>query len=204
MRIEGTYGFPAPVSRVASALTDPAVLQRAIPGCERLIQLGPTHPSGTVTFELRLRAGPGAAVYATQAALVVRPQDGQIRLEVRGYGPQSMVSARGTMNVAGDSAHTSVSYVWEIKPQGLREDQQAALSNGAGQRLIQSFYGTLAQVLRASRYAAPDRDSRQVARAPRVRAWARRVAGASAAKAVGLALVALFLRLARRFGAHRA
>src|SRR5882672_2614211 len=36
MRIEGTATLHAPAARVWAALTDPAVLARTIPGCQRL------------------------------------------------------------------------------------------------------------------------------------------------------------------------
>ncbi|HJX85529.1 MAG TPA: SRPBCC domain-containing protein, partial [Candidatus Angelobacter sp.] len=36
MKIEGSHTIPAPRDRVFAALTDPAVLQKCIPGCEEL------------------------------------------------------------------------------------------------------------------------------------------------------------------------
>ena len=40
MKIEGTHELRAPRERVWQALVDPAVLQRCIPGCERLERTG--------------------------------------------------------------------------------------------------------------------------------------------------------------------
>ena len=41
MKIEGTTDIAAPRDRVWSAFLDPAVLSKAIPGCEELVSIGP-------------------------------------------------------------------------------------------------------------------------------------------------------------------
>ena len=41
MKIEGTREIPAPRDRVWAAFLDPAVLSKAIPGCEALEEVGP-------------------------------------------------------------------------------------------------------------------------------------------------------------------
>ena len=41
MKIEGTTDIAAPRDRVWSGFLDPAVLSKAIPGCEELVSIGP-------------------------------------------------------------------------------------------------------------------------------------------------------------------
>ena len=40
MKIEGTHELHAPRDRIYAALIDPVVLQRCIPGCERMEKTG--------------------------------------------------------------------------------------------------------------------------------------------------------------------
>ena len=54
MKIEGTQELNARRERVFQALTDPAVLQRCIPGCERLERTGEN------SFSTTLNAGVGS------------------------------------------------------------------------------------------------------------------------------------------------
>ena len=51
MKLSGEATINAPVDRVYAALTDPAVLVRTIPGCQRLEQTGPD------TFKATVAAG---------------------------------------------------------------------------------------------------------------------------------------------------
>jgi carbon monoxide dehydrogenase subunit G len=54
MKIEGTHELHASIERVYETLIDPAVLQRCIPGCERL------EKTGENSYSTTLRAGVGS------------------------------------------------------------------------------------------------------------------------------------------------
>jgi carbon monoxide dehydrogenase subunit G len=148
MRIEGTYTFPAPLDRVFTALAEPDVLAKAIPGCERLAQMGPARDDGAITLEVRLRAGAGSAVYLTTAELAALRQPAQVRVDLHGLGPAGPITAHGTLHLTERDDQTEGRYQWEIEASGLREEQQDALSNGTGQRLAQSFCERITVALR--------------------------------------------------------
>src|SRR5205823_11211546 len=40
MKLAGTYQFPAPREKVFAALIDPAIIQKCIDGCERMVATG--------------------------------------------------------------------------------------------------------------------------------------------------------------------
>ena len=48
MKLEGTYEVKAPRDKVWNAFLDPATLQKAIPGCEKLEQIGPDEYKATL------------------------------------------------------------------------------------------------------------------------------------------------------------
>src|SRR5260221_4660393 len=83
MKIQGTQKLHALRERVYSALTDPKILQRCIPGCESLEQTA-EHPQAAV-----FKAGAGAIQSTFQGE--VRLEDMRLpdhyRIVVEGKGP---------------------------------------------------------------------------------------------------------------------
>jgi carbon monoxide dehydrogenase subunit G len=160
MEIEGTFTFAAPLDRVFTVLTDPEALGRAIPGCERIMQLGPAGDDGTLTVEVRLRANPGAAVYAATAEVTPRrePTDAstaELRVELRGRGPAGPVTAHGTLHLAAEGDLTQGQYRWGIEPSGLRESERNALDDGDGAHLAARLCEQLAAELRDGDHRPP-------------------------------------------------
>src|SRR5260370_33395353 len=86
MRVDGTYTFSGSSARLLAALEDAETLARVVPGCERLLQLGPAG-DGTLAFEARMHMA-GAIVTATVHASVTRAP-ARLRLDLRGYGRQA-------------------------------------------------------------------------------------------------------------------
>lgn len=225
MRIEGTYTFPAPLDRVFAVLANPDTLARALPGCERLTQLGPPGERDEAALELRLRAGPGRAVYTTTARLAAMRHPAHLRLELDGRGPGGPVRAHGMLHLADEGDGTLGAYLWDIDAEGLPEEQRSALSNGAGQRLAQDFCARVVEALRAEptpaspngmpdgmppaavvhavtargRIVALPRPSRAPLAAS-VRLVVRRAAWMGAGLALGLGALALVVALAHRLG----
>jgi carbon monoxide dehydrogenase subunit G len=218
MQVDGTYTFPASLERVFAALVDPDMLAHAVPGCERAIQLGPADEHGTLTLELRLRAGPGPAVYTTTAEVVPQRNPTQIRAEVHGLGPHGPIVAHGTLRLSEEGVATRGMYRWEIEPDSLRPEQQALLGSGAGQRLAELFFEQLAASLHAGgalngklpgatvvetrtprgRIVALPGGTAVPADRPENDDWPRQAVWMSAGLVVGLGALALTISLVRR------
>src|SRR5712671_6665600 len=82
MKIEGTQKLHAPRERVFSALADPEILQRCIPGCESL------EKTGENIYAATLKAGVGAIKGKFKGAVRLedmRPSD-HYRIVVEGKG----------------------------------------------------------------------------------------------------------------------
>ena len=160
MRIEGTATFPATAERVFAALVTPATLARAIPGCERLIQLGPTTPDETTTFEVRVRGSDGGvATVALQVTRARRPE--YLRVDLHSQGPQGAVAATGRIDLVEQEGRTIGAYVWDVAPRpsdalgAISGEGQAhstpasVITQEAGQVLAGVICERLAQTLRA-------------------------------------------------------
>jgi carbon monoxide dehydrogenase subunit G len=133
MRIEGTYTFPTTIDRVFAALLRPDVLAETIPGCERLIQLGPTSASGDVTFEARVQSetsGPATLTLKTTASR----QPEHMQLEISGYAAGARISGQAVIDLvdmAEQGDHTLGAYVLTLADLGW--------SSAACQIVIQEF-----------------------------------------------------------------
>ncbi|MGE5335019.1 MAG: CoxG family protein [Nitrososphaerota archaeon] len=136
MRIEGTYTFPAPIEQVFSALTHPDVLGEIIPGCERLVQLGPATSDQSPVYEIRLRRGPGADVYTLTLTLSTVQSPAHLRADLDGRGPDGPFSGHGSIDLVQKDGQTVVTSVWEVKSPvlaGLPAGRQSAWNDSAEQ-----------------------------------------------------------------------
>lgn len=132
MKIEGTYTIEAPRERVFAALTDPAALQRCIPGCEQM------EKSGDNRYNAKLTAGVGPVkgIFTATVSLdqLVPPE--HYRLVVEGKGQPGFVNGSGEMNLKGAGGATEIHYTGEVNVGGLIAS--------VGQRMIQSTANLLA------------------------------------------------------------
>lgn len=144
MRIEGSYTVPGRIERVYEALLDPMLLGRILPGCERLIQMGPPAADGTVTFEARMR--PATDVAPVTVTLDVAPKRRPARLEfsLRGQGAGVSLTGRGGIDLVEDGQHSIAGYAIEIVPAGdtslvPRAEAVQAQARAACERLAQAL-----------------------------------------------------------------
>lgn len=165
MRIEGTFTFAVPLRSLKAALRNPDVLARALPGCERLTQMGPADAQGAATYEVRMRLQPSAS--PVQATLrVAQPSEREIRVEVRGVGPNGPLTARGTMTLLDQGTQTQSIYSWETPasassasaaPEAIPAPTNSANGTGSAtngkstdDQLIADFYTQLETLARGS------------------------------------------------------
>jgi len=125
MKIEGTQEISADRERVYSALIDPAVLQRCIPGCEKL------EATGENTYSARLRAGVGSIKGIFNGA--VRLEDMQppsrYRMIVDGKGQPGFLKGSGEIALDEKNGATLITFSGDVQVGGTIA--------GVGQRMIQ-------------------------------------------------------------------
>lgn len=159
MRIEGTYTYSATSARVFGALTEPEALTRLLPGCKRLIQLGPTDANGAVSFEARLSQG-DATTTVTLTIIATRPP-AHLRVELRGAGPWGPFSGRGSLDLVEqeEQERTLLAYAWDVvmeeqTPGRQRDAQQFA--RALCERLGVNLSAQESEVEDLAAYALPD------------------------------------------------
>jgi carbon monoxide dehydrogenase subunit G len=102
MRVEGTHVFDAPRDIVWPMLLDPKVLAKALPGCERLEQVGDNQYEGA----MKIKIGPVQGTFDGQITLsdITEPESASI--SVSGEGIPGFVTGTGrlTLEEAGEQA----------------------------------------------------------------------------------------------------
>ena len=132
MKIEGTHKIPAPRERIFSALVDPAILQKCIPGCEQMEKTGDNQYKAKLTAGV----GPVKGVFTATISLqdIVAPE--HYKLVVEGKGQPGFVKGTGELNLKDANGATEIIYTGDVNVGGLIAS--------VGQRMIQSTANLLA------------------------------------------------------------
>lgn len=165
MKVAGEAVLSAPVEHVWSALLDPGVLVRTIPGCERL------ETTGEHTYDMTVNAGVAAirGVYSGTCQLSDLDPHDSLVLKAQGAGAPGTIAADVKVGFTDNGDGTTL----------LRYDADAIVGGmigGVGQRMLTSvskrmageFFGNVEQVLSgaAPEPAAPAAPGAPAAEAP--------------------------------------
>lgn len=139
MTLDGSHHFDAPRDRVWALFTDPAVLARATPGCERLDPVGPDE------FEATLSVGVAAVKGTYQGRLAIAdkmPPESYV-LRVEGSGRPGFVKGEGKLTLTEEGAGTLVTIKAEAQVGGLIAAVGQRLMGAAGRMLMSQFFSAL-------------------------------------------------------------
>lgn len=124
MRLEGKYTFEGNIETVWELLMSPEVLQKCIPGCDRL------EPSGDDQYEatMKIGVGPVRGTFKGKVALRDKQPPTHYQLVVEGSGGPGFVRGTATIDLQASDAGTEVSMVADAQVGGPVA--------GVGQRMI--------------------------------------------------------------------
>src|SRR4030095_1000209 len=125
MKIEGKHEIDAPRTRVFEALINPDVLQRIIPGCERL------EKTGVNTFAATMRTGVGSikGVFNGSVTLEDLRFPEHFRMTVEGKGAPGFLKGSGDLDLQEIASKTEIRYTGDVQVGGT--------ITSVGQRMIQ-------------------------------------------------------------------
>ncbi|PYS84095.1 MAG: carbon monoxide dehydrogenase [Acidobacteria bacterium] len=139
MKIEGTHELRAPRERVWQALVDPSVLQRCIPGCERLER------TGEDSYAATLRTGVGAIKGVFQGS--VRLEDMSVpthyRIVVDGKGQPGFLKGAGDLDLEERDGGTVVRYAGDVQVGGTLASVGQRMIQGAAKMMAAQFFTAL-------------------------------------------------------------
>jgi len=139
MKIEGTQKISAARERVFDALTDPAVLQKCIPGCEQMEKTGDNQYSA----KLSAGVGPVKGVFTAIVTLQELRRPEHYRLVMEGKGQPGFVKGSGELNLSEDGDGTSIQYSGDINVGGLLASVGQRMVQGAANMMAGKFFSAL-------------------------------------------------------------
>lgn len=144
MNIEGTYTLQATPEEVWRCLMDAQVLQRSMPGVERLER----ESSLRYAITMHIRQTPLIGLYQGHVTISDQQYPDQYRLTIEGEGKQSKISGEGIVQLSRHDENTVVHYKGTLNVGKLVTLLPPPLVQGTAKLLIQQFFTELAEYLR--------------------------------------------------------
>jgi carbon monoxide dehydrogenase subunit G len=139
MKIEGTHQLNVPRDRVYQALVDPEVLQRCIPGCERL------EKAAENTYSVTIRAGIGAikGVFTGTVRLEDMRSPEHYRIVVEGKGGPGFLKGSGDLDLEAQAEGTLIKYTGDLQLGGTIASVGQRMIQGTAKMMASQFFTAL-------------------------------------------------------------
>jgi uncharacterized protein len=139
MKIEGTHKIQSPRERVFQALTDPAILQKCIPGCEDLQKTADNQ------YTAKLSAGVGSikSVFTATITLDELSPPTHYKLIIEGKGQPGFVKGSGSFELEEQDSNTEVKYSGDVNVGGLIASVGQRMLHGAAKMMASKFFSAL-------------------------------------------------------------
>lgn len=139
MNITGSHAIDALRGQVWTALHDPAVLARTLPGCQALEVIGPDRYAATVTLGVASITG----TYRGEVELVDKHEPEHTTLRMSGAGGPGTVEADATVHLHEDDGATRVEYAATAVVGGTVGEVGQRVLSGVAQRTARDFFEAL-------------------------------------------------------------
>ena len=140
MKLEGSHQLDAPRERVYQSLVNPEVLQRCIPGCERL------EKTAENTFAATIKTGVGSikGVFTGTARLEDLREPEHLRLVVDGKGAPGFLKGSGDLDLETTDGSTKVTYAADVQVGGTIASVGQRMLQGTAKMMATQFFTSLA------------------------------------------------------------
>lgn len=147
MKIEGSHTVAAPRDRVWQLLFDPEALIKAIPGCEKLEQVGPDE------YKATLKVGVAAVKGTFQGKVRMSDKEppARYRMAVEGSGTPGFVRGEACMELSDVEVGTRVAYTADLQVGGLIAGVGQRMLSGVAKMTLDQFFSHIAQQLGQAR-----------------------------------------------------
>ncbi|MFN2510621.1 MAG: carbon monoxide dehydrogenase subunit G [Pyrinomonadaceae bacterium] len=136
MKIEGTHQLQATRERVYECLIDPQVLQRCIPGCERL------EKTAENTYAATIRAGVGTikGVFTGTVKLEDMQPPEHYRIVVEGKGTPGFMKGTGVLDLEVQGKATTIKYTGDLQVGGTIASVGQRMIQGTAKMMASQFF----------------------------------------------------------------
>jgi len=137
LKIDGTHTINAPRDIVYRLMTDPVVLARCIPGCEKL------EPAGENSYTTNLKVGVGTIKgnYTGKVTLDDVQPPAHYKMLVEGKGNTGFVKGSGIIDLeASGNTETLVKYEGDVQVGGTIASVGQRMLQGAAKMMASQFF----------------------------------------------------------------
>ena len=145
MKLAAHYTLPAPREKVFAAITDPAILQRVIDGCEKMVKTGEN------SYDAHLRIGiaglKGSYVGKVQIKDLQAPESYTLLIE--GKGGPGFVKGTAKVVLAEKGDATELQCDADAQVGGMIAALGSRLIEPAAKRMMDEFFRKLGEVVKS-------------------------------------------------------
>lgn len=153
MKVTGTSTMTADRATVWAALNDPVTLVATIPGCHRLVAIGPD------SYTMQISAGVGSikGVYDGEVHLTDQQEPGSFRMQANGAGAPGTIGAdvRVTLEEGTDGG-TVLTYEADAVVGGMIGGVGQRMLTGVSKKMAAEFFSNVDAALAAGGTGPPD------------------------------------------------
>lgn len=136
MKIEGRSELSGSREQVWKLFTDPAKLEKLLPGAERLEPDGPDRYKIAVKFGIAAISGK----YSGAVELADQKPPSSLRIKVEGKGTPGFMKGEGNLALTEKAGGTEVRYTGEVQVGGLIASVGQRMIEAAAKKIIQQFF----------------------------------------------------------------
>lgn len=141
MKLAGTYEINAPRDKVFAAITDPAILQRCIEGCEKMVKTAEN--SYDAHLKLGIAGLKGSYIGKVQLKDVKPPESYTLLME--GKGTPGFVKGSAQINLIDKAGKTELRYEADAQAGGMIAAIGSRLIEAIAKKMADDFFKKFAQ-----------------------------------------------------------
>jgi carbon monoxide dehydrogenase subunit G len=145
MKLEGEYEVPAPRAKVWDAFQDPTVLQKAIPGCEKLEAIGNDEYKAT----LKIGIGGVKGTFEGKVRLSDKAPIDSYKLAAEGSGSPGFIRSDTLITLTDSGSGTKVAYTADVQVGGLIASVGQRMLGGVSKMMADKFFNSMSELLQA-------------------------------------------------------
>ncbi len=140
MQITGEQKIAAPREQVYDAMLDPEVLKDALPGCEKLEEVGENEYIATMTIGVAMIKGK----YDGKVKITDQNRPESFTMHIEGKGPQGQLGGEGKLNFEDDGeGGTIVKYAGDANVRGTLARIGSRVIQPAAKMIVGKFFESL-------------------------------------------------------------
>ena len=147
MKLEGSHDVPAPRQQVWEAFFDPARLQQAIPGCEKLEAIGPDEYKAT----MKVGVGGVKGTFEGKVRLSEKKPPESYKMAVEGTGGPGFIRGDTLITLSdAEGGGTRVAYNADVQVGGLIASVGQRMLGGVSKMMADKFFGKMSDLLKGT------------------------------------------------------